>query len=69
MTSVGPNGYIEVDEIKFYKILLFVVEQKSQEESLDWILTSDIYEILGTGITENIGFREFCAFVFLVAAA
>lgn len=56
--------------MKFFKILQNTVQSKlSTAESLDWILSQEVYEVLDTSVMDSIGFREFGAYIFLVSAA
>ncbi len=75
LTSANGSGYkIEVDEIKFFKILHSVIQPISTEPSevsLDWLLSVDLYEILDSSLSElgGLGFREFCIYVYLLSAS
>lgn len=74
MTGANANYNIEVDEVKFFQILQNVAhpltEKKEQEEeSLDWLLSLEVYDLLDSSITDRLGFREFCVFIFLIAAS
>ena len=40
-----------------------------EEESLDWLLSMDVYDLLDSTVMESIGFREFCALIYLVSAS
>jgi hypothetical protein len=71
-TAGNPNYFIEVDEFKFFKIIKNVlkpIESFDQTESLDWLLSMDIYDLLDSSVMESIGFREFCALIYLVSSA
>ena len=63
-TNCYSSYCIEVDEFKFFKIAANVVEQFEA----DWLASMEVYEVLDSSVMESIGFREFCAFVLLVAA-
>jgi hypothetical protein len=71
-TAGNPNYCIEVDEFKFFKIIQYVMQpllQRNSEESLDWLLSMDVYDLLDSSIMESIGFREFCALIYLISAS
>ena len=69
-TNCYSNYCIEVDEFKFFKIIANVITVFTDDANneLDWLLSMDVYDMLDACVMESIGFREFCAFVMLVAA-
>ena len=99
------NFMVEVDEFKFNKIMVNVIEktrdtvvdeltdfsdeetdlsieddqnqsvssknpaeQSKDQSKLTWLESQEIFGILDAGNIETVGFREFCAMTFLVAA-
>ena len=49
--------------------MLKPIDIVEEAESLDWLLSMDVYDILDSSIMETIGFREFCALIYLISAA
>ena len=98
------NFMVEVDEFKFSKIMVNIIE-KTREQAVDdmtdfsdeetdlsdeeenlsvsskaakikpkdlaklsWLESQEIFDVLDAGNIETVGFREFCAMTFLIAA-
>lgn len=84
MTSAGAitggNGpyNIEIDELKFFKLLSNVLNPlpssslSQSSETLDWLLSLDLYYLLhdsSPSLSDQLSFREFAALVFVLSAA
>ena len=44
-------------------------EEAEEGKGLSWLDNTEVYEVLDASGMESVGFREFCALIFLVAAA
>eukprot|EP00347_Sterkiella_histriomuscorum_P004642 403359675 len=58
--ALNPNLQTSQDDL--------IDEQLADHNQIDWLMSTELYEILDSCGFESVGFREFCAFVLIVAS-